>query len=405
MVVCPVALFVASGCAGTLDRAHASVRAVRPVLGSEPARTVPWSDLPPSRACEEGRPLTFCSMSLAFAAQRDALARLGVVTEEDARSVGEALFGDASSYAAAFVVPSRDLIVVRASAEHDLHLLAHELGHIASYRAGYDRLSSRALSLRADGALDPAWIDLDAALAAWALEEGMAELTALVADEHERTGALDLNGLARRLRPDVVFHEPPVAEGPGEITLGDRTVTLAAGETFVFAPRASDVVIAFAYTGGLRDLLAPPLAEDLEAHLVSRWETFGHTTREVLGAAPRGSTSRLSAAFRAHAGELTPAPAGATRAGSVLAYHVAFAGGGRVDDALRLALALEDDLVLSFADGAVLWSCRFDTAANAAAFASELGKRTEAEITVRARSLTVTSGSVDPATRALVASW
>lgn len=400
-------LLVSCACQSKLSSARRKVEAVRPTANFAAVRTTRWSELPPTHAIEDGRQLNFNFMGRVFAEQRDSLIRIGVLTDDDARRITDVLFGDASSYAAAFVVPSRDLIVVRPGVERDEHLLAHELGHIASYQAGYDRFSLRRLSLRADDTNDPRWIDIDAALAAWSLDEGMAELTAIATEEHASAGSVDVERLASRVgaRFARIFHDPPTAEGPGQITLGDRTVTLAKGEVATFLPTVTDVLIDFAYTGGVRHLLTPTVVPELETQFSMKWSTFGHTTREILVEGSRATSSHLAETLRRRVNELDPRPVGATRVGSVLAYHVALAGIENVDAALRLGTALEDDLLLRFADESVLWIARFDSEAAARAFGNELAKRTAMPTKIDGSFLTLASGHAAQQALARVRAW
>jgi hypothetical protein len=225
----------------------------------------------------------------------------------------------------------------------DVYVLAHELGHHASWRAGYWRQGEAMLSLR-EGSLDPLWIDLDAYLACWTLEEGIAEITA---------SAATAEGL-------VTVRETPAAAvraggRRGELELVRRILELAyvSGSQFVIAAGRG--------------------AGSLEKSFAAAWARFPATTRALMADAHEDERSRLAAAVRQRLDRFVPVPVAATRVGAFFLRQGLMRHAGDKEEAFGTALDLEDDIVLRWPDGSLLWITRWRQDDAAAAFESFAG--------------------------------
>jgi hypothetical protein len=97
------------------------------------------------------------------------------------------------------------------------------------------------------------------------------------------------------------------------------------------------------------------------------WRGFGGTTRQILTAEPV-PPSAMAAAARAHNDARL---VGATRVGSFLLLHcLVRADGTRFAEALELATALVDDLVLCWADDRMRWTTQWPDEDTARTFAA-----------------------------------
>lgn len=397
-------LLALGACSSTLETARNRVHAVRPEARLEGIQVVSWTDMRPSRVEDEDL-LSFPFARSVIAAQAQLLMSIGVLVPGEAERLADRIAGDGAGWVKAFVVPSRSLVVVRDGSAKDLHLLTHELGHCASHSVGYWRAAERGLELRSDRPRDPAWIDLDAYHATWAIEEGIAEVTALAAEQLVESGRADLAALAVGVDYSRSIVERPTLVGPGRIVLGSRVFDLKAGEEIVVQPTIEELLIEFAYQGGHSYVLAREPVTPLEAHFAATWSDFSRTTREILRPREKRARSHLARACRESWPTLDPKPVGATRVGAFLAFHVATARGEDPTAALELACALQDDLALRWEDGSALWIGRFESESAAEEFAGRLRGRTGADVNVRSRDVHVVAGAVPPRVIERVAAW
>jgi hypothetical protein len=338
-----LALSALVACAAPLSRARMRVAAVRPGVDLADVRTASWNQFPPSRVAS-GELLSTSYARTLIAAHSETLAAIGVLSVEESERILQRFSGDLAGWMAAFVIPSRALVVVRPTSARNVHILTHEIAHLASYRRGYWSAAEAELSLRADRPRDPAWIDLDAFLGTWAVEEGIAEVTALAADEHERAGAVDLAALARAAPRAPLFTDTVQLQGPGRIVFNERVYELAEGEVVDVVPDVHELLLELAYAGGVAYVLAQPLEATLEQHFQAAWNRFGRTTLEILQP-ERAARSMLAAAFRSRRLEIQPEPTATTRIGALLALHVATSGRIPLGAARDLVSGLLDDLV------------------------------------------------------------
>lgn len=397
-------LLALGACSSTLETAVKRVHTVRPEARLEGLKVIPWTDMPPSRVEDEDL-LSFPFARAVIAAQTQVLTRIGILIPGEPEQLADRIAGDGAGWASAFVVPSRSLVVVRDGSASNLHLLTHELGHCASHSVGYWRAAEVGLGLRSDRPRDPAWIDLDAFLATWAIEEGIAEVTARAAEQHADSGSTNLAALAVGFDYGRTILERPTLVGPGHILLGSRVFDLKAGEEVVVQPTIEELLIEFVYQGGQSYVLAHESVTPLEAHFAATWNDSGRTTREIFRPRDKRGHSGLAMACREHWSTLDPQPAGATRVGAFLAFHVATAHGEEPTAALELACALQDDLALRWEDGSALWIGRFESEAAAAEFAARLRMSTSADVNARSRDVHVVAGAVRPDMIERVATW
>ncbi|MSR62496.1 MAG: hypothetical protein EXS08_08630 [Planctomycetes bacterium] len=383
-----------------IDRVHA----VRPEARLEGCELTTWTAMPPSRVEDEDL-LSFPFARSVIAAHSQVLAEIGIFLPGEAEQLGNRIAGDGAEWATAFVVPSQALVVVREGSSSNLHVLMHEVGHLASHSAGYWKAAEAGLALRSDRPRDPAWIDLDAFLSTWAIEEGIAEVTALAAEQHAQKGSTSLAPLAVGSDFGRRLLERPTLVGPGHIVLGSRAFDLKAGEEVVVAPTLEELLLDFAYQGGQGYVLAHESVTPLEAHFAATWRDYRHTTREILQPRDERAPSGLARACRERWSTLDPQPAGATRVGALLAFHVATAHGEEPAAALELACTLQDDIALRWADGSGLWIGRFGSEAVATEFAARLRLRTSATVSVLAGDVQVVAGAVPARLLEGVAAW
>lgn len=309
-------------------------------------------------------------------AQLPLLLRLGLLTEADTAELDAVSgLGDAAHFGA-FAVPETGRFFVKPGGE-SVELCIHEIAHIVSYRFGY--MDGWPVAMRGEK-LDARWIDLDALLAAWALDEAVAEVTEEVATLHAKGGEVRKfwdaeTSLGSRLAANHFA-------GPISISYADgRELRVEAG-TYVhesdsiarrllnFVYRASQRAV----THGAEFPAAPDGAVDLDLAFARVWQNFSFTTRQVLFPEGEHSRSRFAARFR----ESGLIVAGATRVGAFAVHEFVMR---RADlptqDPLEEGLAfvrledwnaesdkvraLRDDILLRDANDALLWIVAWDS--------------------------------------------
>ena len=332
-------LGLAQGCVGdpgpTLAMARKQVRRVLPDADLSGVDAEVWTS---DSQAETKRNLAAEALSYPFARkilreQGEVFARLGLIRKGEQPL--EKLIGRHATVPA-FVVPSESLILVRPQVVERIDILSHELGHIASFRAGYWNRAAPYLWLHPQKVLDPSWVNLDAYIAAWAMEEGTAEYTAIAsraADEGE-TSTQMLDWLRQgALSPRIL--------GPLSIRITQ-----------------------FAYGDGPRYIShATPPTPGLRSRLDTAWRRFSGTTREILDPALTPLPSPLAGRIRERFDALDPKPLRATRIGSFLLFQsLSRLDGFAVEPGAGYARALVDDVFLSWGSGRQLWITRWPDA-------------------------------------------
>ena len=394
-------LAVAGGGCSAVDVARRRVAAVRPSVDLGGVRIVDWTGPEVVRAetagLEAQEALSFPFVRAVFRAHWSTLVRLGCVPADADDEFVDRFVGDEPSWAAAFVVPPKDAILVRPEWRNDARLLAHEFGHIASWRAGHWAAGRDRITLDADAPLDPGRVDLDALIACWALEEGTAEATARAAFDPDEEADREARAVrAERVAAEPAMYPPLVIVGPSFATIGDRVFDVPAGEVRVVDARLPDRLRDLAYGGGLRYVDACRSADgSLDDDIRVLWDGFAATTRAVLALTP-AIDRPLAEWLRRGAPGIEPPPTRTTSAGSLLLLHGLASARpvGEFEDLLALAVRLGDDAVLTFGDDAMLWVTRWDDVETAARFAILAETVYGARITIDRRAVALVWGDV-----------
>lgn len=361
-----------------LSTAKSRVERVRDEADLSGVQVVPWDgpeDLRRATA-DQGQALSYPFVRRVIAAQHLLLRRLGCLPVGDPERALTEIAGDDPSWIAAFVVPQKATVLARPRAQRDLHLMCHELGHMASWYRGYWRAHAARLPLRPQAPDDPAFCDLDALLAGWAIEEGIAEATARCASSQAEHGRLPDVAREREIAGKESALDPPVIfVGPTNAVFMDLHVVLKAGETYVAEESLAMRLMKLGYGTGLRHVqLARRDEERPEVTFARLWREFVGTTRQLFSSGAATTPSVLAEAFRGRAAQLVPPPVGATRAGSFLVLQCLLQKNAeRFDEALALATCLADDLVLRWSDDGMLWITDWSDAARAEAFTTLAG--------------------------------
>lgn len=361
----PLVLLLA-GCGGTtgavMEEARVRVERVQPGFDLSDVELVVWRDnerLVPLYE-REVEPLSHPFVRRTLRAHQVLFERLRLVDPGELALAP--LVGD-DPVSPAFILPTCAVTVARPFAARSLDTLAHEYAHHVSYRRGYWEIPKPIYSLHPGRPGAPEWIDLDAFLAAWAIEEGIAVVTEDVATD---------DGLERwRVRRD---------QAPG---------SLASSMVLPLYPR----VRTFAYVDGPRAVLIDGF-DSLEEGFAATWARFRGTTREVLLPDELPRPSALADWCRASVEDLVPAPVSATRVGTVLLLQaVAERHERRNSPAWEVVEPLLDDLFLSFDDTHQVWVTEWRDGASARRFLPEISAiAPEALVTAYGRRVWVTWG-------------
>lgn len=343
----------------TLREARDLVERVRPSVHLEDVRIVVWNSAADAEAASSGTPeyLSLPYVQRVLLAHAHDFERLGMKRAFD--MLAERRLSTDSPDMPAFVVPSASTIVARSAAASSLHVLTHELAHIASWKQGYWAAPDPFLWLDTDRVGDPNWIDLDAFIAGWAVEEGCAELTSAIA-----MSLLELE--AERM----AFVQRSIDWA------GDALATGILGPLVLRTQQ-------FAYGNGLRYVSARggPATTEVEMRIRDTWRTFRGTSLEILRPDRPSTPSRLAAALRRDLPTLDPRPVAATRWGAFLLLEtLSESQGYEVAPFLPLLAAFRDDLLLTFDGERQLWITEWDSIEAAAEFAQRIATVTPAAI-------------------------
>jgi len=347
----------------SLSTARGRVAELRPDVDLSNVRVVAW---PGTEAALQAPPagsrevLHLPFLRQVIAAQKHVLARLGCLAGEEGEPLAALLRDDSPAFAA-YVLPWNDAIIARSGAQRRVQTMAHELGHIASWYRGYWRIGAARVPLQranatADASIDPHFVDLDALLAAWAFEEGVAEATAQLALAPAGDRAAAVTERQRELRTHQVVNPPMIIAGPSFAVIGERTYQVPAGETRTVNGGLTHQLVRFAYGTGLRHVIlqADP-GQSCEDNFARAWRQFAGTTRQILTEGRDAAPSKLAASFREGSLVASASPTGATRAGNFLLLHALTSQDAtRFEQDLDLALQMVDDLVVCYGD-AMLW--------------------------------------------------
>ena len=345
-----------TGCVGaerTLDEARVLVERVRPDVSLEDVRVDVWRSHSTVERWhrESHETLSFPSVERILKANRAHFARFHMEAALDVL-IAQRLSADAPQLPA-FVVPGNpSTVVARPRAAQSLHTMTHELGHIASWKMGYWQKPTPYLWLNEDEIGNPKWLDLDAFIAGWAVEEGTAELTAMAAMQLDR--------------PELERRDP--FEG----------ARLAGGNALNPSILAPLVIRTqqFAYGNGLRyvAMRAGSSDQSFEEMLGTAWSSFRGTSREILFPQESSAPSHLATALKRDLATLSPKPTAATRWGAFLTFEVLSEQRGyEVREFLPLVTAFRDDLLLTFEGDRALWITEWADRMSAAEFAEKIG--------------------------------
>ena len=306
-----------------------------------------------------------------LAGRADVFSRLGLIAPGE-RPL-DSLIGKNSSIPA-FVVPSRNLILLRPQVVERVEVVSHELGHIASFRNGYWKRPAPFLWLHPRFQMDPKWVDLDAYIASWAMEEGTAEFTSLSAMSGD--GDASVKQINRWWRPGALS---PSFLGP----LSIRITQLAYGD----GPR----YIAHLSSG----------PSGVRAKLDAAWNRFRGSTREIMDPRLAPRSSQLAGTVRERFDSLMPPPTSVTRIGSFLLFQsISRLDGFAVQPGATLARALLDDLFLAWDGGQQLWITVWPDEESGRRFVAEF-RRVSPELELIRSGSTVVLGWNSPPTQAL----
>jgi hypothetical protein len=267
--------------------------------------------------------------------QGPALMRLGLLAQDDIPGIRSKIAS--GSWAAAMAVPDQGFVFVKPDHITNIEILVHELAHVASARFGYGDLSG--VGIGGAEPTDPAWVNVDGAIAGWAMEEGEAVLTAAAAMNAQAGTTLPAGALA--------FWARNLSAQPSPDGLFDRLRHLLYQESPTqFTSRARD-------KDGLEDVIS------------RAWAECVYQTVQILHPDAEMKKSDLWPRVRECRGL---GPSGGTRAGGFLAREMLCRRGGQSrEDAGRLVKALMDDGILWWESGA-LWIVRWKDTASAAEF-------------------------------------
>ena len=351
----------------TLDEARPLLEAVRPGVDTSGVRAQVWT-----RDAQVPDELSASFEPLSFPYVRSVLRRHASVFEKLRLSAPgalplEPLIG-AKTRIPAFVIPNEHRTLVRPQLADRVETLVHELAHIANWRMGYWE-APKAFYWLHPTKRDPAYVDLDALVSAWALEEGSAELTEEVA--LARGQSAEIEHVARRFA---------VASG-----------ALSPNILAPVYPRISF----FAYGDGGRSLWRHYTElGDVERAIQRAWESFRGTSREVLIPSEESRASRFAAQIREGWDQFSTPPRVATRVGTFFTFQsLSQQNELAVEPAWTLARPLRDDLWLEF-DKGTLWLTSWNSAADRDAFAEAFRRvAPEAEQITRGPFLVITWGN------------
>lgn len=362
------ALLLMTACASpesTLGEARDLLERVRPDAQLQDVRVVVWNSAADAEAAtaDAKEYLSLPYVQRVLLAHAQDFERLGMKRAFEVLAQRR-LATDAPDIPA-FVVPTAGSVVARPAAATNLDVMTHELSHIASWQQGYWDAPAPFLWLDAERVGDPNWIDLDAFIAGWAIEEGCAELTSAI--------AMSLLEPETERASFVQRHIDWAGDALTKSILGPLVVRTQQ----------------FAYGNGLRFVAARggDATKDLESRIRDAWQTFRGTSLEVLKPDRSSTPSRLAAALRRDLPTLDPRPVAATRWGAFLMFEVlSEAQGYEVAEFLPLVDAFRDDLWLTFDGGRQLWITEWDSIESAAEFAQRIaGVTTAASVSREAR--------------------
>jgi hypothetical protein len=357
-----------------LDRARAEVLDIRPSAALDGLRveTARGDASTPTRG--GGGDARDVDYGAVLARHGTALRALGVLSGDDLVELDRSLVRGGFEVTAAFACPEDGRIVVRSAEDATQDVLVHELAHVASWRAGWSRDIGERLYVARPAARDLRWFDVDALLAAWALDEGDAEFTTWIARGRRTGGSAEAARLRGSRTAVDLDHTGPRLKGPIRVTLATGTVlSVAAGETARLpSTELSSVLAYFAYEAAPNAFATIDGDGDTtEDVLEARWSAPRLRTRDLLHlAAGRRPPTSPSPGW---AGTIAAEPnvEGATRVGGLLLRcALARRWGATPGSADRLALALADDLVVEMQGGDVAWITLWDDVASATEFES-----------------------------------
>lgn len=366
-------LLTLAGCAGSrlrssLEDARPLLESVRPGVDLTGVRANVWT-----RDSQVPHEFTPSSEPLSFPFVRQVLRRHASLFEKLRLSTPgslplEPLIGPKTRIPA-FVIPDEHRMLVRPQLAGRVGTMVHELAHIANWRKGYWEKPKAYFWLHPTerGA---EFVDIDALVSAWALEEGSAELSEEVA--LARGEPAELEQVAQRFA---------VASG-----------TLSPNILAPVYPRISF----FAYGDGGRALWRHfSETQDVERSIARAWDHYRGTSREILVASEEPRPSALATRLRKEWGQLSPPPRAATRVGTFFTFQaISQQNDLEVEPAWGITRALVDDLWLEF-EGGTLWISTWSSEEARAEFAHAI--RTiapEAEQESRGAHLLVAWGSV-----------
>ncbi len=296
--------------------------------------------------------------------------RLGLLPPGPPEVALTQLVGENPSWVAAFVVPSQKVILVRPNAQRDLSLLCHEFGHMASWQKGYWQAGSRLVPLVSARPRDPNFVNLDALISAWALEEGIAEMTSRAGMHPNDYSSRASMERARKMAEQMPTILPPlVFKGPTHAVYNDHKIDLKKGEVYVHKESLATSLSNLAYDTGLRYVQRRrKYGEELEQTFARLWSGFRGETRQLMYSGSKGG-SRLAQDFRSQGERILPVPSGATRVGSFLTLRSLLSKDAtRFTEAFALVKKLSDDFLLRWKGGGMLWISDWSDEDSAASF-------------------------------------
>lgn len=395
LIMLAVTALVLSGCYSTArieentPEAKRQLLAVRPRADLSDITIRPWRSLRAYRQAHEGLEdtVTLATVNDGIKAQIALVRRLGVLTKEQHDQLASRL-EMADAHNSAFAVPPKGLVYLGPGGD-SVQTIIHELSHILSYRFGYYESAVEKGLLKPSEGIDERWIDLDALLAGWALEEGMAELTEAIAWYGGEHGPEMKRGIwqAQFKLEDVLRGVPHLdmhrtAEGTGSVTI-HRTdgaiFEIRLGQPFPEIPELAlpQKMIAFVYEQSQHVVKRLPFPEteqgvvDLDLALARAWAEFSFTTYQVLFPDENPGPSRLTERFRTQATAKETSVGGATRVGAFFVREfVLRASEMTPEDASAQVRRFRDDILLRDANDALLWISQWESGEAAEWFAA-----------------------------------
>ena len=369
----PAALFFLLGCSlqGTVDASLREAKEIfaiaRPDVDISDARAELWlesTDLVKADA-ESGGGLTFFAVGTILKEVAPTLIELGILESSSLVDL-DALAGFRVDAIQAVTIPAKGVYYIKPANAEDVGIAVHELSHIASRRLNYWDL--RKTSLAPGKLLDPAWTDLDAVLALWALEEGTAEAT-------EWAGAA---AYWKQRRP-VDMSLGNYAKGPVTLRQADgRTISVPPGEWGLLEeyPEPLRRLLGFVY-GSSQETVKTRFepGDSLEAAIRKSWSAFTYATAEILQPEAPPKPSAIAESMRSGRAKLPVGVKGATRVGAYLVRDF-LVHRARLDGATGSALArrLQDDMLLRWDDRRALWILKWADAPASAEFSLAYSK-------------------------------